>query len=246
MKTAKSLTRIPSESTPCRCFEMKRIDLAGKRFGALVAERPIPASEMPCHRAGWLVRCDCGREKAVDGSWLRKGLVTSCGCHIERGRRRSAAGNPKAIVDYTGQTFYELTAVERVGRGKWKFRCSCGREVICTPATVKIGKIQSCGHILQEKARERIDKDGENVLGFYDGTMVARLRNIISSPKVYGIRKFTLANGGFRYQARIVLRHKTIHLGSFDDYDSAVKARRDAERIYYLPIIEAWDKEQHE
>ncbi len=221
---------------------MKRIDLTGKRFGALVAERPIPASEMPDHRAGWLVKCECGKEKAVNASNLRKGLITSCGCHIERSRRRSAAGNPKAIIDYTGKTFYELTAVERVSGGKWKFRCTCGNEIICTLATVKIGKIQSCGHILKEKVRERIDKDGENVLEFYDGTMITRLRNIINSPTVNGIRQFTLASGGYRYSARIILRKKTIHLGSFHDYESAVQARREAEQKYYVPIIEAWDK----
>lgn len=221
---------------------MKRIDLTGKRFVALVAERPIPASEMPDHRAGWLVKCDCGKEKAVDGGWLRKGLVTSCGCHIERNKRRSVAGNPKCIIDYTGQTFYELTALERVGGGKWRFRCSCGNEIICTLATVKVGKIQSCGHVLQEMARTRIDKNGENVLEFYDGTMITRLRNIVKSPNVYGIRKFSLANGGYRYTARIILRKKTIYLGSFHDYESAVKARREAEQKYYLPIIEEWEK----
>ena len=57
----------------------KRIDLIGKRFGALTALRPVPASETADHRPGWLVRCDCGREKIINSASLRNGLTLSCG-----------------------------------------------------------------------------------------------------------------------------------------------------------------------
>lgn len=221
---------------------MKQVDLTGMRFGALVALRPIPAAEMPYHRIGWLCRCDCGKEKAVDGHNLRQGHITSCGCGLARLKKRSEAGNPKAIVDYTGQRFYELTALERVGPGEWRFRCSCGNEIIARPATVKSGKIQSCGHILKESVRQRIAADGANVAQLYDGTMVSRLRNIMADHEhVLGVRMVPRVSQPC-YTARIRLRRKEIYLGCFPDYESAVEARRAAEKKYFLPIIEAWDE----
>lgn len=221
---------------------MKQIDLTGMRFGALVALRPIPSDEMPSHRPGWLCRCDCGKEKAVARRYLLEGRITSCGCGLAKLKKRSEAGNPKAIVDFTGQKFYELTAIERVGRGKWKFRCSCGNEIIARPATVKAGKIQSCGHILKEAVRQRIAADGQNVTQLYDGTMVTRLRNIMADKAhVLGVRMVPRVSQPC-YTARLCLRRKEIYLGSFPDYESAVEARRAAEEKYYMPIIEAWDE----
>lgn len=222
--------------------DMNREDLTGKRFGALTAVRPVSSSETKDHRPGWFVRCDCGREKVVNGSNLRRGLITSCGCHIERGKRRSAAGNPKLVVDFTGQTFFELTAVLRVRGGEWLFRCSCGKEIVAKTATVKSGKIRSCGHILSETARDKIDKDGQNVAEFYDGTIVSRLRNIVNSPEIHGVQKIYTVRNGVVYSARLCLRKKQISLGRFSDYQSAAAARKAAEQLYYVPIIEEWDK----
>jgi hypothetical protein len=53
------------------------IDLAGERFGLLVALRHIGAGT-------WLLRCDCGKEHITLGSSLRRGKVKSCGC-LKRG-----------------------------------------------------------------------------------------------------------------------------------------------------------------
>ena len=48
------------------------IDIQGQRFGRLVVLRKV--------LGGWFVRCDCGAEKPVIGTHLRKGRVRSCGC----------------------------------------------------------------------------------------------------------------------------------------------------------------------
>lgn len=50
-------------------------DLTGQRFGQLVAIEP--------HGKKWLWRCDCGNEKLINSSNVRRGLTVSCGC---RGR----------------------------------------------------------------------------------------------------------------------------------------------------------------
>lgn len=50
-----------------------RIDLTGKRFGAVVALEPAASKDTADHRPGWRVRCDCGREKTVNADALRRG-----------------------------------------------------------------------------------------------------------------------------------------------------------------------------
>jgi len=67
---------------------MRSVDIAGNRFGRMVAIRDNGSSD---GRRTWLCRCDCGAEKTVLGSDLRRGSVKSCGCLVvTHGRSRSS------------------------------------------------------------------------------------------------------------------------------------------------------------
>jgi len=54
-------------------------DLTGKRFGKLVAIKPL---ESGGDGKGilWLFRCDCGNEKSLRGNHVSYGGIKSCGC----------------------------------------------------------------------------------------------------------------------------------------------------------------------
>ena len=55
------------------------IDLTGQRFGKLtVIEKAAPTTKQ--EGAYWRCVCDCGNEKVVVGTALRKGDYQSCGC----------------------------------------------------------------------------------------------------------------------------------------------------------------------
>ena len=59
-------------------IKMRLIDLTGKRFGKLIVikkEKPKNKHTM------WLCKCDCGKEKIVCGSELKRGTTKSCGCY---------------------------------------------------------------------------------------------------------------------------------------------------------------------
>lgn len=58
------------------------IDLAGQRFGRLVAIERGPDKLSPSgqRHTRWLCRCDCGNEKLVWASRLQDGGTGSCGC----------------------------------------------------------------------------------------------------------------------------------------------------------------------
>lgn len=51
-------------------------DLAGQRFGFLVATYPSHNKD----RAGWVCLCDCGAETFASTNYLRAGRKKSCGC----------------------------------------------------------------------------------------------------------------------------------------------------------------------
>lgn len=64
----------------------------------------------------------------------------------------------KPSIDYTGQTFSKLTAIERVGKKRgmnlWRCKCECGNEKICLSVDLKRGHTKSCG-CDAAKTRER-------------------------------------------------------------------------------------------
>jgi hypothetical protein len=63
----------------------KLVDLTGKKFGRwLVIKRD---GENAHGSPTWLVRCECGTEKIVNGMALRQGASKSCGCYNRDVRR---------------------------------------------------------------------------------------------------------------------------------------------------------------
>lgn len=71
------------------------IDESGNRHGRLVVLKRDTTKQST--RAHWLCRCDCGNTTSVDGGYLRKKRVVSCGCKrreslIERSTTHGMAG----------------------------------------------------------------------------------------------------------------------------------------------------------
>jgi hypothetical protein len=85
------------------------IDLAGQRFGHWVVIGFSHTDKKG--KACWACRCDCGKEKTVESTSLRRGGSRSCGCsHDEAGNRlrklithgqsRSLSRGLKASAEY--------------------------------------------------------------------------------------------------------------------------------------------------
>lgn len=70
---------------------MRRIDLAGRRFGRLLVLGEI--AERKNGHVYWACQCACGSVKSICGNSLRNGATTTCGCSIgEANVRRSRHG----------------------------------------------------------------------------------------------------------------------------------------------------------
>lgn len=65
---------------------MKPLDLAGKKFGKLLALHRVANDKRGA--AVWLCRCDCGNEKPINAAFLKSGHSTTCGCSWGENLRR--------------------------------------------------------------------------------------------------------------------------------------------------------------
>ena len=104
----------------------------------------------------WLSRCECGREKEVDGRTLRYGLSKSCGLCSR------VAHN---LVDETGNKYGYLTVLgpsehsAQDGHKKWICQCKCGNTCEVTGKQLRNGHTSSCGCLQREDASERRKAD---------------------------------------------------------------------------------------
>ena len=72
-------------ATSCGCLRLELLrqgkrkkNERGNRYGSLLVLEEAPRE--PNKPPRWRCRCDCGNEKIVYGSELRKGSTKSCGC----------------------------------------------------------------------------------------------------------------------------------------------------------------------
>jgi hypothetical protein len=117
------LSKKTSTSCGCGMYRNTRLvkDLAGQRFGRLLAVEP--AYSKPNGGVFWRCRCDCGNETVVRGAKLNNGHTQSCGCirremmtthgHTGNGKNRkpsptySSWANLIARCTYVSATAYE-------------------------------------------------------------------------------------------------------------------------------------------
>jgi hypothetical protein len=132
------------------------INLAGRRFGRLVAVEQV--SESP---AKWLCKCDCGNTAIVRGDCLRIGRTKSCGCLAKETQSRigsESKGRPsKRLDDLTGRRFGLLTVLSHVPGSsptKWNCICDCGKKTITAAGKLKSGLTRSCGCLGLKHATE--------------------------------------------------------------------------------------------
>lgn len=140
-----------------------KIEMTDKKFGRLTVIREKTIEEYlsrkrPCVQ--WYCNCDCGTKNVlVDGTQLRRGHVTSCGCY---NREVSTFHNAS---DLTGMQFGKLKVIKKVEsqnkrakRGSWWLcQCECGNEKIARANSLKNGNTISCGCV-SSKGEEKITK----------------------------------------------------------------------------------------
>lgn len=207
---------------------MKLIDLTGQKFGRLL----VIKLESSTSKTRWLCKCDCGNERIVHGTSLKKGTTVSCGCygkerrtalHTIHGKRsvpeyaiwngiknRCLNPNLRSYPNYGGRG---ITICDR-----WRDDFQAFYE--------DMGPRPSPDHSV-----DRIDTNGpyspENCKW---STRVEQARNRRPRSKTGYSGVYKLKN---RWIVRIGIAGMLINLGSYKTIEEAVKARKEAEKQYW-------------
>lgn len=209
-------------------------DITGQRFGRLVAVEFDHWNErkLDC----WLFRCDCGNEKVMPAAYAKWNGVKSCGC-----LSREHAGKLNR-QDITGQRFGRLTAVrptedrDVTGSVLWECRCECGSTAYYSVNTLRQRSVKSCGCLYQE-SRADSDTYRKDLVAdtSVSGLVKAKRPRADSTSGCTGVHREKRSG---KWTAYINFQKKRYFLGQFDDFESAVQARKAAERRLHDPFVE--------
>lgn len=159
-------------------------------------------------------------------------------------------------LNLVGQKFGRLTVKENIPDKIGYVLCECdcgGQKVIkATMLTRNRDKVQSCGclrkELMSKIGRANIAQNSAKRLdlmrryGTNFGIIERRSLNKRNKSGHTGV--WYNAKRGY-YNAYISSKGKRIHLGTFTRLDDAVAARKEAEEIYYAPLIAAKNAELH-
>lgn len=208
-------------------IRMIRDDMTGQRFGKLVVLKELGGGRILC-------RCDCGREKEMNKSNVKRGLARSCGSCVRKHTRRDL------IKDMTGKRFGKLVVLKELGYRRVLCRCDCGTIKEVNKSHLLSGDIISCGCELKKTAiKSREPK-------LYKGTDINHIKTSkATSRSTTGIRGVSYSTRREKYRANIGFRGQKFELGYFDTIEEAAAARKAAEERLYKPLIEEWEENQN-
>lgn len=208
------------------------IDLTGERFGKLVVREKL--SPMSDGRTRWICDCDCGNTCVVFSYALRMKNQQSCGCG--------------KIKDIVGQRFGRLVVLRRSDqyvlisgqkrKYMWECRCDCGEIVHRLSEKLRLDKNCSCKTCMGKAAASTMTDSA----GFIEGTQLCKLTatkaNANSSS---GVRGVFLNRRTGKWRATLKFKGNNHYLGEFINVEDAIKARQQAEELFFTPILEKYN-----
>lgn len=228
------------------------IDLTGKRFGRLEV---INYHGRDKHGGSmWKCKCECGNVIITKGNSLRMGVTKSCGClqrEIASENCRKIGGKNK--IDLTGERFSKLLVVRKISYAKqtgtlYECLCDCGNYTTASGSHLKRGQIKSCGCLVLEKNVENIinlhEFNEENI--YKEGTSLPTLTAKKSVRNTSGAKGVWWKSQTEKWCAEIFFKGSKHFLGCFEHKEDAIKARKEAEEKYFVPILEKYRKETYE
>lgn len=218
---------------------MKSLDLLGQKFGRLKVIEKMPSKDS---RSMWRCICDCGNEKVVSGRNLKKGLTRSCGC-LQREIFAKNTNNPPTHKSTGTRLHNEWRAM--------KARCyikSCSNYEHYGANGIRVcsewkndfdafKKWALANGYKDELTIDRIDVEKDyspdncrwitHQQNCWNRDLTPRKTNTSGCSGVY------LRKDSNKWRASITVSGKKINLGSFSNKEDAIKARKEAEKIYW-------------
>ena len=232
-------------------------DLTGKKFTKLTVIKRAPdnfrikKNGIREYYANWYCNCDCGKtDVIVKDYYLRKGLKKSCGCLKNAGHifvENDYNLNGDYGIGYTNKKeefYFDLEDYDKIRNFRWwknaygyivAYERGAGRK---NARTIQmqwiITDLLNCDHnriIIDHINGIRSDNRKSNlrIVNRTENNMNRKIQRNNTS----GCTGVYWSDYRNRWVACIELFGKHIHLGVFKKYDDAVKARKNAEEIYF-------------
>jgi hypothetical protein len=141
--------------------------------------------------------------------------------------------------DVIGKRFGKLVVLKKTGEKDGRnflflCECDCGYRIYTRLSNLKSGAVISCGCLKQETLALNS--------GIYDGTAVARIKGRkLHKNNTSGHTGVTFNARRKKWVATIMLRGKSIYLGSYFSRKEALAARKKGEERYFKPVIERYE-----
>lgn len=178
-----------------------------------------------------------GKDAIADVSQFQNGLrKKSSSCM--RGK------TPPNALDLAGKKFGKLTVIKRTGvtaygRALWHCKCECGNSTEANATSLKRGEIVSCGCIKEQQikhAREALLTNKS-----IDGVQIPQLTKKVRKDSRTGHKgvQRRVRNGKVKFEVSIAVKGVRKYVGTYNDLEDAIKARKQAEGLYHEPYIKA-------
>lgn len=225
-------------------------DLTGKNFGKLTV---IKRDKDYVGRNGqrqtqWLCLCECGNKVTVRAAYLKDGRTKSCGCL----RREATSVNSKQYntydlsgeygVGYTSNTnepfYFDLEDYNKIKNYCW-YKDKYGYVSSNIYNNGKKNHIKLHMLVMNTDSSQIIDHIYHNKLdnrksALRPATQSTNQMNVgVRSNNTTGVTGVYHNKNTNKWFARIKINQNIIHLGTFDSFDDAVKARKNAEEKYF-------------
>lgn len=189
-------------------------------------------------------RCDCGVVKDVYYRSVEKGFSTSCGCvRSELTRNR--------VKDLTGERFGKLVVLNRdLSRdgAYWNCKCDCGvvKSIKGTSLTKKKEPTRSCGcdwiAAVKVVGSNTIAKNSERQIARnveYHTNFQVICKEEPHKNNTSGYKGVSWDRVREKWSVYIQVHGKRIFLGRYADKEIAIEVRKEAEKLYFEPLIES-------
>ncbi len=147
-------------------------------------------------------------------------------------------------LDLTGQRFGKLTALapaENIGGcTAWLCRCDCGQETVVITKRLRDGHRTSCG-CDNENFGKPPNVAGRASLTYVEGTCVEMIQSdTVRRNNTSGVTGVDWLTRKRRWRASICFKGVRRSLGTFENFDDAVEARKRAEAELHQPFLEKY------
>lgn len=228
-------------------------DLTGQVFGRLTVIQRVEDYISPKgqRKTQWLCECSCDKRSRIIvlGNNLTKNNTSSCGCiQKERASEFNREHNTYDLsgeygIGYTikGEEFYfDLEDYDLIKKHCWHIT---NRGYVTTRDENRKGRRISFHRLVMGLKDEKIDVDHVHGRETRNDNRKENLRfatrsqnnmnSALSKNNTSGVTGVYFDRNAKKWSAGITINYKTIHLGLFNVFEDAVKARKEAEEKYF-------------